>query len=55
MYKKFLIRIEHYPSWHLLIQSQQWKTKTDLRLFCCFGSNHLESFLELDPPCRKNH
>ena len=24
-------------------------------MFCCFGSNHLEEFLEQDVPCRENH
>ena len=55
MYKEFLIRIKDYPSWHLLVQNQQKKTRTDLRLFCCFESNHLDGFFELDVPCRKNH
>ena len=53
-YEEILIRIKDYPSWHLVVQSNN-KTRTDLRLFCCFGSNHLEGFLELDVPCSKNN
>ena len=55
MYKEFVIRIEDCPSWHLVVQSQQWKTRTDVRLFFCFGSNCLEGFLELHVLCRQNH
>ena len=55
MYKEFVIRIKDCPSWHLVVQSQQWKTRTDVRLFFCFGSNCLEGFLELHVLCRQNH
>ena len=55
MYKEFLIRSKVCPSWHLVVPSQQWKTRTDVRLFFCFGSNCLKGFLELHVLCRQNH